>query len=153
MYDNFDNDKIQYKNSDATEAIMTKLKKRAVWGLLIWGVAIITAYIIFFIGGGPKTFLDGDLRVALTRTVFTAGFICYFLMLYLSRTKSGSKEIVTDETGFLVKPKSSSELSTLISGLGSQDLDSMGRAARKRIEKNFTWDNTVRSLIKVFRNG
>ena len=76
---------------------MTLLKKRAVWGLLIWGSALIAAYIIFFMGGGPRTFLEGDFRVALTRIVFTAGFISYFILLYLTRRKSGSKEIVTDE--------------------------------------------------------
>lgn len=76
---------------------MTQLKKRAFWGLLIWGIALIAAYIIFFMGGGPGTFLDGDLRVALTRTVFTAGFICYFVMLYLTRFKSDRREIVSDE--------------------------------------------------------
>lgn len=76
---------------------MTQLKKRAVWGLLIWGLALVAAYIIFFVGGGPSTFLDGELRVALTRTVFTVGFICYFIMLFLTRKKSGSREIVMDE--------------------------------------------------------
>ncbi len=76
---------------------MTQLKKRAIWGLLIWGFAIIAAYIIFFMGGGPKSFLDGGFRVALTRTVFTAGFVCYFIMLYLTRKKSDSKEIMIDE--------------------------------------------------------
>jgi hypothetical protein len=76
---------------------MTQLKKRAVWGLLIWGVAIIAAYTIFFVGGGPETFLEGELRVSLTRTVFTAGFILYFIMLFLTHAKSGRKEIVKDE--------------------------------------------------------
>ena len=97
MYGNYDKDMTQLENSGSKEVIMTKLKKRAVWGLLIWGVAIIAAYIIFFVGGGPKTFLDGDLRVTLTRTVFTAGFIFYFLMLYLTRSKSGRRGILTDE--------------------------------------------------------
>jgi hypothetical protein len=85
------------QNSKIKEVIMTQLKKRAVWGLLIWGLALIAAYIIFFMGGGPETFLKGDIRVTLTRTVFTAGFISYFIMLYLTRTKSGSSGIVSDE--------------------------------------------------------
>jgi glycosyltransferase involved in cell wall biosynthesis len=65
----------------------------------------------------------------------------------------GPKEIVTEKTGFLVKPKSSAELVNLISNLGSYDLESMGKASRKRIETNFTCDNTVKSLLKIFKNG
>jgi hypothetical protein len=76
---------------------MTQLKKRAIWGLLIWGLALIAAYIIFFLGGGPQTFLENDTRVELTRVVFTVGFLSYFLVLFLTRTKSGSAELMKDE--------------------------------------------------------
>jgi len=76
---------------------MTQLKKRAVWGLFIWGTALIAAYAIFFLGGGPRTFLDNDTRVTLTRTVFTAGFVSYFLMLILTRTPSSGKTLEKDE--------------------------------------------------------
>lgn len=84
---------------------MTQLKKRAIWGLLIWGFALIAAYIIFFLGGGPKTFLDSDFRVDLTRAVFTAGFICYFLVLFLTRIKSNSKELMKDERDELISKR------------------------------------------------
>jgi hypothetical protein len=84
---------------------MTQLKKRAIWGLLIWGFALIAAYIIFFMGGGPETFLEGEFRVALTRTVFTAGFVCYFIVLFLTRRKPSSKEIVKDERDDLISKR------------------------------------------------
>ena len=84
---------------------MTQLKKRAIWGLLIWGLALIAAYIIFFMGGGPQTFLDGDTRVDLTRAVFTVGFLSYFLVLFLTRTKSGSAELMKDERDELISKR------------------------------------------------
>jgi len=84
---------------------MTQLKKRAIWGLLIWGVALITAYIIFFLGGGPQTFLDNDTRVDLTRAVFTFGFISYFLMLILTRIKSDRKTLMKDERDELISKR------------------------------------------------
>lgn len=76
---------------------MTQLKKRAIWGLLIWGLAVIAAYSIFFMSGGPQTFLENDTRISLTRVVFTVGFTCYFLLLFLTRTKSNRKELMSDE--------------------------------------------------------
>lgn len=97
MYGNYDNLKICYKNSISEEVFMTQLKKRAIWGFLIWGLALISSYIIFFMGGGPTTFLEGGFRVALTRSVFTVGFVCYFILLFLTRTKSENKEIMVDE--------------------------------------------------------
>ncbi len=84
---------------------MTQLKKRAIWGLLIWGVALITAYIIFFLGGGPQTFLDNDTRVELTRVVFTLGFISYFLLLILTRIKSDRKTLIKDERDELISKR------------------------------------------------
>jgi len=81
---------------------MTQLKKRAIWGLLIWGIALIAAYVIFFLGGGPQTFLDNDTRVELTRVVFTLGFISYFLLLILTRIKSDRKTLIKDERDELI---------------------------------------------------
>ena len=84
---------------------MTQLKKRAIWGLLIWSAALIAAYVIFFLGGGPQTCLENDTRVDLTRAVFTVGFICYFLVLFLTRTKSGSAELMKDERDELISKR------------------------------------------------
>jgi len=84
---------------------MTQLKKRAIWGLLIWGVALVSAYVIFFLGGGPQTFLDNDTRVELTRVVFTLGFISYFLLLILTRIKSDRKTLIKDERDELISKR------------------------------------------------
>jgi len=84
---------------------MTQLKKRAIWGLLIWGVALVAAYVIFFLGGGPQTFLDNDTRVELTRVVFTLGFISYFLLLILTRIKSDRKTLIKDERDELISKR------------------------------------------------
>jgi len=84
---------------------MTQLKKRAIWGLLIWGVALVAAYVIFFLGGGPQTFLDNDTRVELTRVIFTLGFISYFLLLILTRIKSNRKTLTKDERDELISKR------------------------------------------------
>jgi len=84
---------------------MTQLKKRAIWGLLIWGVALVAAYVIFFLGGGPQTFLDNDTRIELTRVVFTLGFISYFLLLILTRIKSDRKTLIKDERDELISKR------------------------------------------------
>jgi len=84
---------------------MTQLKKRAIWGLLISGVALVAAYVLFFLGGGPQTFLDNDTRVDLTRAVFTFGFISYFLMLILTRIKSDRKTLMKDERDELISKR------------------------------------------------
>jgi hypothetical protein len=82
-----------------------QLKKRAIWGLLIWGAALIAAYVIFFLEGGPQTFLDSDKRVDLTRAVFTVGFLSYFLMLILTRIKSDRKTLMKDERDEIISKR------------------------------------------------
>jgi uncharacterized membrane protein len=62
---------------------MTQLKKRAIWILLIWSLALAAMFVVFFSGGGP--------RVALT-----AGFLLYFIMMTLTRMRTKGK-IILDE--------------------------------------------------------
>ena len=57
---------------------MTQLKKRALWSLLIWAVVLIAIVIIFFSGGGPTAFLEGESKNTLTRVLVSIGFIFYF---------------------------------------------------------------------------
>lgn len=75
---------------------MTQLKKRAVWALLIWSAALVAMFIIFFTGGGPAAFLEGDQKVTLTRVAITGGFLLYFIMLTLTRSRS-KETIFKDE--------------------------------------------------------
>lgn len=68
---------------------MTQLKKRAVLTLIVWSAVLAATFLVFFSGGGPESFLDGDQKVTLTRTAITAGFVLYFLMYILT---SGRKK-------------------------------------------------------------
>ncbi len=75
---------------------MTQLKKRAVWTLLIWSFALVAMFVVFFSGGGPATFLDGDQKVMLTRLSITVGFSVYFIMLFLTRIRAAGS-LIKDE--------------------------------------------------------
>jgi len=78
------------------EVEMTQMKKRAIWILMIWSSVLLATFIVFFTGGGPASFLDGDQKVTLTRTAITAGFFLYFIMYML--TKGNTKgTVIRDE--------------------------------------------------------
>ena len=81
---------------------MTKIKIQAIWALIIWSLVMIGLCVVFFTGGGPDAFLDGDSRVTLTRVFFTVGFICYFIVLYLTRKRSKKHAIIMDERDELI---------------------------------------------------
>jgi hypothetical protein len=76
---------------------MTQLKVRALGSLFIWSIVMIALLIIFFVRGGPSTFLDGDTRVELTRVCFSLGFGAYFFMLFLTKVKSDKGKLLKDE--------------------------------------------------------
>ena len=82
---------------------MTQLKTRAIWTLSIWSLVMIGLCVVFFSHGGANTFLDGELRVALTRTFFTGGFMVYFLMLYF--TRRGKTSVAKDERDELIEKR------------------------------------------------
>ncbi len=67
---------------------MTQLKKRSLWTLLIWSIALVGMLVVYLSGGGPSTFLETDRRVELTRIFITAGYVLYFIMLILTRIRS-----------------------------------------------------------------
>ena len=81
---------------------MTQLKKQAFWSLLIWGAVLIAIVVIFFSGGGPTAFLEGEGKNTLTRVFITVGFIFYFSMLFLTRIRAGDKPLVKDERDELI---------------------------------------------------
>ncbi len=85
---------------------MTQLKKRALWSLLIWGVVLIAIVVIFFSGGGPTVFLEGEGKNTLTRLCITAGFVLYFLMLILTRSRTGREPLAKDERDELIAKQS-----------------------------------------------
>jgi hypothetical protein len=81
---------------------MTQLKKQAIWSLLIWGVVLVAEVTIFFSGGGPTAFLEGESKTTLTRVFISAGFIFYFSMLFLTRIRTGVQPLVKDERDELI---------------------------------------------------
>lgn len=81
---------------------MTQFKKRALWSLLIWGIVLIAIVIIFFSGGGPTTFLEGEGKNTLSRVCISCGFIFYFSMLFLTRIRTGGEPLVKDERDELI---------------------------------------------------
>ncbi len=83
---------------------MTQLKIRAIWTLCIWSLVMIGLCVVFFLKGGPATFLDGEQRVMLTRAFFTVGFIAHFTMLQITRRSKIS--IVKDERDELIQKRS-----------------------------------------------
>ena len=60
---------------------------------------------------------------------------------------AGPKEIVTKKTGFLVEREN---LVETILRLRDFDLEEMGRKARERVMKYFTWDIVAERLIKIY---
>ena len=81
---------------------MIKIKVQAIWALIIWSLVMIGLCVVFFTGGGPDAFLDGDSRVTLTRVFFTIGFISYFIVLFLTRKRSKKHPIIMDERDELI---------------------------------------------------
>lgn len=75
---------------------MTLMKKRAIGSLVIWSAVITATFLVFFSGGGAAAFLEGDKKVELTRIAITAGYLLYFALLILTRSRS-RKTILTDE--------------------------------------------------------
>ena len=56
---------------------------------------MVMLFIVFFTGGGPAAFLDGDNKVELTRIAITGGFLLYFGMLILTRSRT--KNVVSKD--------------------------------------------------------
>jgi len=76
---------------------MTQTKKRALYTLAIWGFAAGGFAAMFFSGGGPAAF-DGDKgRIVSTAILIGFGFLMYFIMLYLTRSRPDVTPLIVDE--------------------------------------------------------
>ncbi len=71
----------------------------------------------------------------------------------VTTSAGGLPEIVTPDVGFLVPPKDSAALAEKIgSALADEEMAKrMGIAGRKRVEENFTWDNTADAYEKMYK--
>jgi len=63
----------------------------------------------------------------------------------------GPREIVAKGTGFLAKPKSTLDLAEKILRAKDSNLQKMGELARRHVVRNFTWEKTVDSLLKIYK--
>ncbi len=76
---------------------MTQTEKRALFTLAVWGCAAASLAAVFFGGGGPEAFGVERLRVLATAVLIGCGFLAYFLMLWLTRSRPGAKPMIADE--------------------------------------------------------
>jgi alpha-1,6-mannosyltransferase len=60
-------------------------------------------------------------------------------------------EIVTPDTGVLVRAGSASALAEGVRAFYERDPDALGTAARMRVERDYTWDAAMRGLLGLYR--
>lgn len=67
-------------------------------------------------------------------------------------TIGGIPEIVTKDTGLLVPPRDPRAIADSVNELISKPAkaERMGKAGRKRVEQNFTWDHTAEGYEKIY---
>lgn len=64
---------------------MTRSKKRALAGILICGIVLISFTLIFFSRGGAESYIDDTFRKAASASLFGAGYLIYFAMILRTR--------------------------------------------------------------------
>jgi len=67
-------------------------------------------------------------------------------------TVGGIPEIITPDTGILVPPRNPTAIAEAINSLLASPAKArrMGKAGRKRVEKNFTWDQTAEGYERIY---
>ena len=76
---------------------MTQGRRRTLWTLLIWSVVAIGFGATVFAYGGPATYVEGQTRRLVGAVFLAIGFFGTPLMLFLTRARSGSGHVVSDE--------------------------------------------------------
>jgi glycosyltransferase involved in cell wall biosynthesis len=69
----------------------------------------------------------------------------------IATNEGGPKEIITKDIGFLIKSKSVSDIVKTVLDIEKYDLDKIGNKARKTVMEKFTWNETLNSLLKVYK--
>jgi alpha-1,6-mannosyltransferase len=59
-------------------------------------------------------------------------------------------ELVTVDTGMLVRPRDAQALAEAISGLYDRNIEQLGRQARHRVETHYSWDTILRSMTVCY---
>jgi len=76
---------------------MTQTTKRALFTLAIWGCAAGGFTAMFFGSGGPAAFGADKGRIVSAAILIGIGFLTYFIMLYLTRSRPDVTPLIVDE--------------------------------------------------------
>ncbi|MGD8534223.1 MAG: DUF2178 domain-containing protein [Candidatus Aminicenantes bacterium] len=87
--------------------MMTQPTKQALFTLIIWGIVTAAFIPIFFSRGGPATYAQDKPRFVFVAILFAAGYLSYFIMMFLTRTKGRTDKIVKDERDEHIQRRSS----------------------------------------------
>lgn len=63
----------------------------------------------------------------------------------------GPKEIITEDTGFIVNTTKPEEIAEAILHAKEENLAELGKKARKRVEENFTWEIVSKKLYRIYK--
>jgi uncharacterized membrane protein len=94
---------------------MSKNQKRSLYSLIIWSTVTIIFIPLFFIGGGPRTWVLDDNRFIISTSVLVAGYILFFIMTSLMGKKK-IDVIERDERDVLISRKASEITLNIIQG-------------------------------------
>lgn len=86
---------------------MTQPTKQALFTLIIWGIVTVAFIPIFFSRGGPSTYAHDKPRFVFVALLFAAGYISYFIMMFLTRARGRTDRIVRDERDEHIRRQSS----------------------------------------------
>lgn len=86
---------------------MTQRRKRDIWTLVIGSSVLIVFIFLFFSGGGPEYWVLDRWRKLLVAIVFGIGYLSFFTMIFMTRTKPDQKMIIKDERARFIDMKSS----------------------------------------------
>jgi alpha-1,6-mannosyltransferase len=68
----------------------------------------------------------------------------------VAANSGGLAELVAPGTGILAAPRDAQALAAAVSALYEHDIEAMGRAARRHVERAFSWDSVMRSLLTCY---
>ena len=66
---------------------MSQEQRRSTYNLIIWGIVAILFIPIFFSNGGANTWGYDKYRRTIVAVIFGIGYILFFVMLFLTKTK------------------------------------------------------------------